>query len=186
MCVSVCDPMDCSPLVSSVHEIFQARIKLTKQYKCRVWERASIRDLGSGLVGGVWALELKLHGKLFCGISLGRPIGWCPNKPNGQRPTKQVPVPGAAAPPTDVTFCLNTHGQEGKRLLLRVTELIPWSPPLLGFTGGSVVKNSPASTGDTEVVGSIPGSGRFLKSKMATHSSILGFQSKGSKKFRHN
>ena len=31
---------------------------------------------------------------------------------------------------------------------------------LLGFPGGSVVKNLPASAGDTRVVGSIPGSGR--------------------------
>ena len=29
------------------------------------------------------------------------------------------------------------------------------------FLSGSVVKNPPATAGDTEVVGSIPGSGRF-------------------------
>ena len=41
---------------------------------------------------------------------------------------------------------------------------------LLGFPGGSVVKNPPANAGDA---GSISGSGRFLEEEMATHSSIL-------------
>ena len=36
---------------------------------------------------------------------------------------------------------------------------------LLGFPGGSVVKNLPASAGDRRVVGSIPGSGRFPQRK---------------------
>ena len=39
-----------------------------------------------------------------------------------------------------------------------------------GFPGDSVVKNSPANGGDP---GSIPGLGRFLEEKTATHSSIL-------------
>jgi len=41
---------------------------------------------------------------------------------------------------------------------------------LLGFPGGSVVKNSPANVGD---VGSIPGSGRCPGEGSGTHSSIL-------------
>ena len=43
----------------------------------------------------------------------------------------------------------------------------------LGFPGGSVVKNLPASVGD---VGSIPGWGRSPEKKMATHSSILAWE----------
>ena len=39
-----------------------------------------------------------------------------------------------------------------------------------GFPGGSVVKNLPANTGDP---GLIPGSGRSLEEKTATHSSML-------------
>ena len=39
-----------------------------------------------------------------------------------------------------------------------------------GVPGGTVVKNPPASAGDT---GSIPGSGDPLEEGMATHSSIL-------------
>ena len=42
-----------------------------------------------------------------------------------------------------------------------------------GFPGGSVVKNLPANAGDT---GLIPGSGRSLEEKMATHSSILAWE----------
>ena len=45
----------------------------------------------------------------------------------------------------------------------------------LGFPGGSVVKNLPASAGDTEDVGSIPALGRSLEEEMATHSSILAW-----------
>ena len=41
------------------------------------------------------------------------------------------------------------------------------------FPGGSVVKNPPASAGDAEDWGLIPGSGRSLEEGMATHSSIL-------------
>ena len=44
--------------------------------------------------------------------------------------------------------------------------------PILGFPGGSVVKNAPANSGDT---GSIPGSGRFPEKEMATHFSILAW-----------
>ena len=44
------------------------------------------------------------------------------------------------------------------------------------FPGGSVVKNPPANAGDTEDVGSIPGSGRFPGEGMATHSSILAWE----------
>ena len=40
----------------------------------------------------------------------------------------------------------------------------------MGFPGGSVVKNPAANAGDT---GLIPGLGRFLEKKMATHPSIL-------------
>ena len=40
----------------------------------------------------------------------------------------------------------------------------------MGFPGGSVVKNPPASAGN---VGSIPGSGRSPGEGTATHSSIL-------------
>jgi len=64
----------------------------------------------------------------------------------------------------------------------------------LGFPGGSVVKNLPASVGD---VGSIPGWGRSPEKEMATHSSILaweipwtvepgGLQSMGLQRVRQN
>ena len=46
----------------------------------------------------------------------------------------------------------------------------------LGFPSGSVVKNPPANAGDTEEAGSIPGSGRSLEEKMATHSSVLAWR----------
>ena len=36
----------------------------------------------------------------------------------------------------------------------------PWAQRLLGFPGGSVVKNLPASAGDAGGLGLIPGSGR--------------------------
>ena len=63
-----------------------------------------------------------------------------------------------------------------------------------GVPGGTVVKNPPASAGDT---GSIPGSGDPLEEGMATHSSILarrtpwteepgGLYSMGSQKVGHN
>ena len=44
---------------------------------------------------------------------------------------------------------------------------------MLGFPGGSAVKNLPASTGD---VGLILGLGRFFGGEMATHSSILAWE----------
>ena len=43
----------------------------------------------------------------------------------------------------------------------------------MGFPGGSVVKNPPASAGN---VGSIPGSGRSPGEGTATHSSILAWE----------
>ena len=42
-----------------------------------------------------------------------------------------------------------------------------------GFPGGSVVKNLPASAGDT---GSIPGQEDPLEKEMATHSNILAWK----------
>ena len=42
-----------------------------------------------------------------------------------------------------------------------------------GFPGGSVVRNPPASAGDT---GSIPGWGRSPEEEMATHSIILAWK----------
>ena len=45
-----------------------------------------------------------------------------------------------------------------------------------GFRSGSVVKNLPASAGDTEDVGSIPGQEDPLKRDMATHSSIFAWK----------
>ena len=44
---------------------------------------------------------------------------------------------------------------------------------LLGFSGGSVVKNLPANAEDTGDAGLIPGSGRSLEEVKATHSGIL-------------
>ena len=44
---------------------------------------------------------------------------------------------------------------------------------LLGFPGGSVVKNLPANAGDT---GSIPGLERSPEDKIATHFSILAWK----------
>ena len=43
---------------------------------------------------------------------------------------------------------------------------------LLGFPGGSVLKNLPSDIGDT---GSIAGLGDSLEKEMATHSSILAW-----------
>ena len=43
----------------------------------------------------------------------------------------------------------------------------------MGFSGASVVKNSPANAGDK---GSIPGLGIFLEKEVATHSSILAWK----------
>ena len=42
---------------------------------------------------------------------------------------------------------------------------------IMGFPGGSVIKNPPANAGDAGV---IPGSG--LENEMATHSSILAWE----------
>ena len=46
----------------------------------------------------------------------------------------------------------------------------------MGFPGGIVVKNPPASTRDTGEAGSIPGSGKFLEEEIATLSSILAWK----------
>ena len=65
---------------------------------------------------------------------------------------------------------------------------------IIGFPGGTVVKNLPANAGDA---GSIPVSGRSLKEEMAIHSSILAWkmpwtkepgrlQSTGSQRAGHN
>ena len=64
-----------------------------------------------------------------------------------------------------------------------------------GFSGDTVVKNSPANAGDTRHAGSIPGLGRCPGGGNATHSSILaqripwteepgGLQSIGSQRVR--
>ena len=46
----------------------------------------------------------------------------------------------------------------------------------MGFPGGAVVKNPPASAGDTRDVGSIPGQEDPLEEEMATDSSILAWK----------
>ena len=63
--------------------------------------------------------------------------------------------------------------------------LIVWKE--WGFRGGTVVKNSPANTGDTGVMGSIPGLGRspgigdgnplpvFLPGKSQGQRSLVGY-----------
>ena len=68
---------------------------------------------------------------------------------------------------------------------------------VLDFSGGSVVKNSPANAGYAGDISSISGSGRSLEEEMATQSSILaweipwteklgGLQPMGSQRIRHN
>ena len=46
----------------------------------------------------------------------------------------------------------------------------------MGFPGGSVVKNVPASAGDTGHGSSIPGLGSSLEEEAATHFSILSWE----------
>ena len=46
---------------------------------------------------------------------------------------------------------------------------------------GTVVKNSPANTGDTGDMGSISGLGRSLEGEMATHSSVLAWRIPGTR-----
>ena len=41
-------------------------------------------------------------------------------------------------------------------MFLKCARMIPGKPGIRGFPGGSVVKNPPASVGDTRVVGLIP------------------------------
>ena len=48
--------------------------------------------------------------------------------------------------------------------------------PIVGFLGGSVVKNLPANAGDGRDSSSIPGSGRSPEKEMATHPSILAWK----------
>ena len=50
---------------------------------------------------------------------------------------------------------------------------------VLGFPGGSVVKNLLANAGDARDAGSISGSGRSPGKEMATHSSVLAGKSYG-------
>ena len=47
---------------------------------------------------------------------------------------------------------------------------------VLGFPGGTVVKNLPASAGDTRDMGSISGSGRLPGVEMAIHSNIFAWE----------
>ena len=67
----------------------------------------------------------------------------------------------------------------------------------MGFSGGTVVKNLPANSGDTRATGSIPGLGISPEKGMATHSSILackipwteepdGLESMGSQRVGHD
>ena len=49
--------------------------------------------------------------------------------------------------------------------------------PQSQFPGSLVVKNPPANAGDAEDWGLIRGSGRSLEEEMATHSSILAWES---------
>ena len=58
--------------------------------------------------------------------------------------------------------------------------LIMYSPCVIihlsiyaGFSGGSVVKNPPASAGDTGDVGSIPGSGRLPGEGHGNHTPVF-------------
>ena len=46
----------------------------------------------------------------------------------------------------------------------------------MGFPGGSVVKNSSSSTGDTGDMSSIPGQEGPLEEEMASHFSILAWK----------
>ena len=52
---------------------------------------------------------------------------------------------------------------------------------LMGFPGGSVVKNLPANAGDTGDTGLIPGLERSLEEEIATHSGIPAWKSHGQK-----
>ena len=46
----------------------------------------------------------------------------------------------------------------------------------MGFPGGAVIKNLPASAGDAVDMALTPGSERPLEKEMATHSSILAWR----------
>ena len=56
----------------------------------------------------------------------------------------------------------------GRHKLVR----IGWINNKVSFPGGSLVKNPPANAGD---VSAVPGSGRSMEKKMATHFSILAW-----------
>ena len=77
--------------------------------------------------------------------------------------------------------------------LLFESAVLEWVKNMVGFTGGSVVKDPPANAGDA---GSIPAS-EDLEKKMATHPRILAWeipwtekpgrlQSMGSLRVRHD
>ena len=51
-----------------------------------------------------------------------------------------------------------------------------FNPYLNGFPGGAVIKNLPATAGESRDMGSIPGSKDPLEEEMATHSSILAWK----------
>ena len=51
--------------------------------------------------------------------------------------------------------------------------LLFYAEILVGFPGGSEVKNPPANAGDA---GLVPGSGRSLEKGMATHSTVLAWR----------
>ena len=70
-----------------------------------------------------------------------------------------------------VCLALSHHTQIIKLLSSPFGALIFCIQPILGFPGGSMIKNPPASAGDT---GSIPGLGRSPGEGNATRSRILG------------
>ena len=58
-----------------------------------------------------------------------------------------------------------------------ITDSLCCTVEYTGFPCGAVVKNLPASAGDTRDAGSISGLGRFLEQEMATQSSTLAWKS---------
>ena len=68
---------------------------------------------------------------------------------------------------TEMNLNCNIISPWNTNVNLWILGLVKWT---MGFPGGSVVKNLAANTGDW---GLIPGSGRSLEKKMATHSSVL-------------
>ena len=47
---------------------------------------------------------------------------------------------------------------------------------MVGFPGGTVVKESPANAADARNVGSISGLGNYLLEEIATHSSVFAWK----------